>query len=59
MNNQTVEIEMMKLCSKCKIEKLKNNFHKNKPTKDGLDDQCTIYWKQNFNEKLIKIKKLV
>lgn len=32
----------MKQCSKCKIEKPKSDFHKNKSRKDGLHHQCKV-----------------
>jgi hypothetical protein len=32
--------EIMKLCSKCKIEKYESNFNKNKNRKDGLQHYC-------------------
>ena len=57
MNNQTVENEMMKLCSKCKIQKLTINFHKNKSTENGLYNQGILCRKQNYNENLKKVKK--
>ena len=39
----------MKTCSKCKEEKLTNNFYKNKAQKDGYDNQCKDC-KQKYHE---------
>jgi hypothetical protein len=43
----------MKICSKCKIEKDKSEFVKNKHTKDGLDSKCKIcFYEQKKNYRL-------
>ena len=47
----------LKGCSKCKIEKLMINFHKNNKGKDDLYSRCKSCRKQKYNEKLEKIIK--
>lgn len=40
----------MKICSKCKIEKQKENFYKNKKAKDGLQHECKNCRKEYLEE---------
>ena len=49
--------EVLKRCSKCKIEKLVITFHKDNKQKDGLFKQFKVYKKQNYNGNLVKFKK--
>ena len=55
------EIDGMKRCNKCKGWKQLGNFHKNKRTKDGLNDYCkpckSTYLKRNKYKRSIKAKK--
>jgi hypothetical protein len=48
----------MKICSKCKKEKDKNNFFKNKSQSDGLSNQCKECNKQDYynNQEKYKFK---
>ena len=39
------DYDLVKNCSKCGNISLKNNFHKNKNTKDGLNTHCIQYRK--------------
>lgn len=43
----------MKKCSKCKVEKSKDQFHKNSIAKDGLRTECKVchnkHYKKNKN----------
>ena len=47
---------MVKVCSKCKVEKEVTEFHKNKIKKDGLNSRCKVCYKQYYeaNKKHIK-----
>ena len=36
---------------------MKINYHKDNKQKDGLYNQCKVWWKKNYNETLVKIKK--
>ena len=40
----------MKTCSKCKMDCLKTNFHKDKTRKDGLQPYCKSCRTQYYNE---------
>ena len=49
--------EDLKKCSKCKIEKLIMNFHKDMKQKDGLYKQSEVCRREYCNESLLKINK--
>ena len=42
------DYELVKKCSKCGIISLKSNFQKKSISKNGLDNQCRLCWKQNY-----------
>ena len=40
LNTKKMTVKNQKICSKCKITKLHNEFNKDKSKKDGLQSQC-------------------
>ena len=44
------DYDLVKKCSKCKIVKLKSNFHKDKNREDGLQPYCICCRTQYYNE---------
>ena len=51
--------EDLRKCSKCKIEKLMTNFHKDMKQKDGLYKQSKVCRSEYCNESLLKSKKKI
>ena len=49
--------ESLKKGSKCEMECLKSNFHRNTKTSDGYHPQCKHCGKKCYNKKLLNIKK--
>ena len=43
-----MDYDLIKKCSKCGIVKLNSNFHRKTKSKDGLDNQCRLCWKQYY-----------
>ena len=49
----------MKLCSKCRIGKLKTKFHKVKTKNDGINPNFKVCVISFYKENLLKIKKIL
>lgn len=58
-NLSQVKESKLKICSRCKIEKLKQMFHKNSKSKDGFATQCKdchrVVARQSMANKRIKL----
>ena len=48
----------MKKCSKCKIEKSKDQFHKNSVAKDGLRTECKICHNKHYKKNKKRMDRL-
>ena len=45
--------------SRCKMNCLKSNFHRNTKMSDGFNPQCKICRNNFVNENLVKVKKII
>ena len=51
--------EDLKKCSKCEMEYIKSEFHRNTKTSNEFQPQCNICRRKYYNENLVKIKKYI